>query len=170
MAKKVLILDSCVLCVWLKVPGKETFGSKGDRVDYDMVKAKIEHEMDAGTTFVLPLASIIETGNHITHADNNYTQIQQFADLMVASADEKTPWAAFTQQGTLWNTDGLKALAERWRKTAPAKQSLGDASIVDVAYFYCQMGYEVEIFTGDKMLKSHQPPKPVEIGIPRRRK
>ena len=50
MAKKVLILDSCVLCVWLKVPGKETFGSKGDRVDYDMVKAKIEHEMDAGTT------------------------------------------------------------------------------------------------------------------------
>lgn len=170
MAKKVLIMDSCVLCVWLKVSGKETFGSGAERVDYAMVEAKIEQEEKAKTTFVLPLASIIETGNHITHAADNYTQIQQFADWMVASADETTPWAAFTQQGALWNTEGLKALAERWRKAAPAKQSLGDASIVDVANYYYQLGYEVEIFTGDQMLKSYQPPKPIEIGIPRRRR
>ena len=44
MKKKVLIFDTSVLCVWLKVPGKETCGPEGNRQTYDMVNAKIEEE------------------------------------------------------------------------------------------------------------------------------
>jgi len=170
MARKVLILDSSVLCVWLQVPGKETFGSGKDLVDYTLVREKIEKEESQGTTFVLPFAAIIETGNHITQAPDNYRQIQKFADWMVATANEQTPWAAFTQQSSLWSKEGIKSLAERWRIYAPSKQSLGDASIVDVANYYSQLGLEVEIFTGDEQLKSFQPSPPRQMVRPRRRK
>ena len=47
-------------------------------------------------------------------------------------------------------------------------QSLGDASIVDVANYYASAGFAVEIFTGDQGLKAYEPPTlPV---IPRRRR
>lgn len=65
--KKVLILDTSVICVWLQVPGKDTCGRSGNILTHDMVKAKIESEQELGTTFVLPIASVIETGNHIAH-------------------------------------------------------------------------------------------------------
>ena len=68
MKKKVLIFDTSVLCVWLKVPGKETCGPDNSKMTYDIVNEKIEEEKKLGTTFVLPIASIIETGNHIAHS------------------------------------------------------------------------------------------------------
>ena len=33
--KKVLVIDTSVLCVWLKVPGKETCGSSNALITYD---------------------------------------------------------------------------------------------------------------------------------------
>ena len=68
MSKKVLIIDTSILCVWLKVPGMETCGTKDSPITFEYVNSKIEAEAKTGrTTFVLPIASIIETGNHITH-------------------------------------------------------------------------------------------------------
>ena len=42
--RKVLILDTSILCVWLKVPGKETCGSGANTITYDAVYAKIEED------------------------------------------------------------------------------------------------------------------------------
>ena len=42
--KKVLVIDTSVLCVWLKVPGKETCGPSKALVTYEMVSEKIEEE------------------------------------------------------------------------------------------------------------------------------
>lgn len=42
--KKVLVIDTSVLCVWLKVPGKETCGPSNALVTYEMVSEKIEEE------------------------------------------------------------------------------------------------------------------------------
>lgn len=50
MMKKVLVIDTSVLCVWLKVPGKETCGSSHALVTYEMVAEKIEEERTLGTT------------------------------------------------------------------------------------------------------------------------
>ena len=52
--KKVLVIDTSVLCVWLKVPGKETCGSSNALITYDIVAKKIELERTMGTTFILP--------------------------------------------------------------------------------------------------------------------
>jgi hypothetical protein len=106
MKKKVLIFDTSVLCVWLKVPGKETCGSKENRLTFDMVNAKIEEEKSQGTTFVLPIASIIETGNHIAHSTGDRHEVgYAFADIISATADQISPWAAFTEQSELWKKE-----------------------------------------------------------------
>lgn len=49
--RKVLVIDTSVLCVWLKVPGKETCGPSNALVSYKMVSEKIEEEKKKGTTF-----------------------------------------------------------------------------------------------------------------------
>ena len=66
--KKVLIIDTSILCVWLDIPGMDTCGPDSNRWDKERVNNKILEESDAKTTFVLPMATLIETGNHIAQA------------------------------------------------------------------------------------------------------
>lgn len=169
MAMKVLIIDTSILNVWLDVPGMSPVGPESDKWDKKRVSQKISDEIELGTLFVLPLAAIIETGNHITHVPGDiFPYVNRFADFLVQTAEGKSPWAAFTSQNSLWTGEGLSSLAERWRKTAVSGQSLGDASIVDVAEYYSQAGNEVEILTADQGLKAYQPSSPTMI--PRRRR
>lgn len=86
---------------------------------------------------------------------------------MRKSADENTPWAAFSDQSLLWSPEKLKILSDTWPELADQKLSLGDATIKDVAEYYAQMGFQVEILTGDQGLKAYEPLAPVVI--PRRR-
>lgn len=165
--KKVLVIDTSVLCVWLKVPSKATCGRSDALITYDFVSRKIEEERKNGTTFILPLATIIETGNHIAHsAGDRKTLGENFAKIMIDSADENSPWAAFTEQSNLWNPENLKKLAAVWKETVIGGQALGDASIVEVVNYYRDLGYRVEILTGDENLKSYEPTQE----IPRRRR
>lgn len=167
--KKVLIFDTSIVCVWLKVPGKDTCKSAYSTITFEDVNKKIEDEKKSGTTFILPIASIIETGNHIAHADGDrFTLGEKFANLMCDTANSNSPWAAFTEQSTLWSPENLVALAKRWQSTVVTGQSLGDASIVEVAEYYASIGFEVEIYTGDEGLKAYEPITKVQI--PRRRK
>lgn len=172
MKKKVLVIDTSMLCVWLKVAGKETCGTNDDRWDYDRVKAIIDEETKSQTLFVLPMAAIVETGNHVAHANGDkYSMVNALCDVIIKTAEETSPWAAFTEQSHLWSKDGLKSLAERWRTTGVTGQSIGDASIVDVAEFYSRIpDHEVEILTGDAGLKAYQPSKPLPPRFVPRRK
>lgn len=63
----------------------------------------------------------------------------------------------------------MTTLALRWKDTAASGQSLGDASIVDVANYYDGIGCEVEILTGDEGLKAYQPQAKATMRIPRRK-
>lgn len=168
---KVLIIDTSILCVWLDVPGKGACGRDDDRWDKLRVDGKIQTEIQAKTTFVLPLASIIETGNHIAQAAHSrYERGQALAELMRKSADSETPWAAFSEQSVLWSPEKLRFLADAWPELANQQLSLGDATIKDVAEYYAQMNREVEILTGDHGLKAYQPIAPVEISRRKQRR
>lgn len=167
--RKVLILDTSVLCVWLDVPGMDNCGRDGDKWDRTRVAEKIVLEEQDSTTFVLPLASIIETGNHIARSGHSRRERgQSLADLMKKSANEETPWAAFSEQSVLWSAAKLMVLADNWPALAVQKISLADATIKDVAEYYAGMGFQVEILTGDTGLKAYEPATPPEI--PRRKR
>lgn len=166
--RKVLIMDTSILCVWLEVPGMDDCGPDNDKWNRQRVADKIAEEEQAATTFVLPLASIIETGNHIAQAQHSRRErAQALARLMRDSANQQTPWAAFSEQSALWSQEKLVALADTWPDLAVQRLSLGDATIKDVAEYYAQTGWRVEILTGDEGLKAHEPIAPAEI--PRRK-
>ncbi|MBE7211496.1 MAG: hypothetical protein INR65_10805 [Gluconacetobacter diazotrophicus] len=167
MPARVLIIDTSVLCCLLAVPGKETCGSASERWDQARVRALLHEEQ--GSTLVLPIATIIETGNHIAQAASDRFEIaSEFAKLLTATADGTTPWAAFTEQAALWGSEQMRTLAATWPALAAGRLSIGDATIKDVAEFYAKANYEMEIVTGDAGLKAYQPAsKPL---IPRRRR
>ncbi|HEY9895136.1 MAG TPA: hypothetical protein V6D34_06960, partial [Candidatus Sericytochromatia bacterium] len=81
--QRVLIIDTSILCVWLQVPGKTMCGSDAEQWDKKRVGQELEKEIQAGTTLVLPLATIIETGNHISQAvSQRYETAQALAKIM----------------------------------------------------------------------------------------
>jgi len=167
--KKVLIIDTSILCVYLGVPEKDTCGSDKNKWDKQRVDELLQKEEKESTTFVLPLAAIIETGNHIAQASSKqYEMAQALAEIMVKAADEKTPWAAFTDQSVLWEAEGLRTLAAQWPDLAVQKISIGDATIITVAEYYAKIGFQVEILTGDNGLKAYQPTTPAPT--PKRRR
>lgn len=167
--QKVVILDTSILCVWLQVPGKETCGQAPEIWDKQRVDQSFQVAIQQGTQLVLPLATIIETGNHIAQANSRrYELAQALAKLMMDAADEKSPWAAFTRQQDLWSAENLKKLAIEWPNLAVQGTSIGDATIKAVADFYAERRFDVEIWTGDRGLKAYEPPP--SIKPPRRRR
>ncbi|MFM2059993.1 MAG: hypothetical protein RLY71_4378 [Pseudomonadota bacterium] len=169
MSKRVLILDTSVLCCWLQVPGKEAAGPDHDRWNHDRIDTLLNAERTKGSTFVLPIATLIETGNHIAQAPRlRFERATDLANHLRAAADAISPWAAFTEQSDLWQADNLRQLAESWPPLAATKLSIGDATIKNVAEYYGKMGWHVEILTGDAGLKAYQPVQPALV--PRRRR
>jgi len=168
MTRKVLILDTSVLCCWLRIPGKETAGPIEDRWDYERIDQLLTLERDNGSTFVLPIASLIETGNHIAQSSGNrYNLATSLSEHLANAADAASPWAAFTDQSALWDKTSLIELAETWPDLAAGGMSIGDATIKHVAEHYASAGIAVEILTGDEGLKAYEPVHP--IPTPRRR-
>ena len=167
--KKVLIIDTSILCVWLDVANMKTCGPDSDTWDKQRVEKKFNEETQSKTTFVLPLASIIETGNHIAQANRRrWESAVDLAALIRKTADEQTSWAAFADQSALWSPEKLGDLADTWPDHAARQLSLGDMTIKDVADWYANTGFSVEILTGDQGLKALQPTAPIEA--PRRRR
>lgn len=169
MSKRVLILDTSVLCCWLQVPGKEEAGPINDRWDHDRINLLLERERAQNSTFVLPIATLIETGNHIAQAPSHrFERASSLAEYLREAADAQSPWAAFTDQSPLWQAENLRTLADSWPQLANGGTTIGDATIKDVAEYYAKAGYFVEILTGDAGLKAYEPAKPA--AIPRRRR
>ena len=166
--KNVLVIDTSILCVWLQVPGKTECGEESDRWDFTRVRDYICTAEMKKTTFVLPLAAIIETGNHISQAPNSrYELAQNLCKVISAAVEQSSPWAAFTEQSDMWCKERLNDLANEWPTFAAEQLSIGDYTIKQVAEFYAQIGCNVEILTGDAGLKSYQPS--IKPPVPRRR-
>jgi hypothetical protein len=167
--KRVLIVDTSLLCVWLKIPGLETCGEGDDEWNFKRVDAEIEHKLQLGFLLVLPLATLIETGNHIAHSTQyRLERANQLAVIMTKAADGQSPWTVFFQQTQLWSADHLKELSLTWPPLAQVKLTMGDATIKKVGDYYAALGLEVEFLTADAQLKAHQPLAP-SIPPPRRR-
>lgn len=158
MPRKVLILDTSILCCWLRVPGKDTAGSGQSQWDYDKVLALLNKERKQRSLFVLPIASLIETGNHIAQCKGDRHQLASaLGQCLLDAANEASPWAAFTDQSALWETAQLQELAAAWPPLAASGLGIADATIKHVAEHYAEAGFRVEILTGDQGLKSYEP-------------
>jgi hypothetical protein len=166
--QQVVVLDTSVLCCWLQIPGKETAGSGSHKWDFKRVDDLIKNRLEEGCYLVLPLATVLETGNHISQAQSLRFEIAtELCNLIDKAADGSAPWAAFTEQAVLFTPDKLKVVVTDWPDLAAGGTSIGDFLIVDVARYYADAGMKVEILTGDEGLKAYEPV--TAIAPPRRR-
>jgi hypothetical protein len=155
--RHILVIDTSVLCVWLEVPEKETCGPLNDLWDKARVDEFLEAEEKKGTLFVLPLAVIIETGNHIAQSKNAWECANALCKIIRKTIDTESPWADFSHQDVLWSPDKLRLLVNEWPEFAKAKFSIGDMTIKTVAEYYAESRYVVHILTGDDGLKAYEP-------------
>ncbi len=168
MSNLVLIIDTSVLCCWLRVPGKDTAGPIEDQWDFERSARVLKEAEDEGATLVLPLAVLIETGNHIAQCNGDrYALAGQLAQLLTDAVNGVNPWVPFAGQDELWGPERLLRLAAAWPQLAVGGISIADATIKDVAEFYAESGVQVEIVTGDEGLRAYTPAVPVMR--PRRR-
>lgn len=167
--RRIVVLDTSMLTVHLRVPGHVTCGTSSDRWDANRVDAHLAQRLTEGAWFVLPLATLIETARHISQAPAlRHELATTFVTRVQEALQGTTPWVPFSHQHNLWDAKSLGALVERWPSLALRRMSLADASISEVATFYSKLGHSVEILTGDKGLKSMEPAPPSRV--PRRRR
>ncbi|WP_110515265.1 hypothetical protein [Herpetosiphon llansteffanensis] len=156
--RKIYIMDTSVLCVYLKIPGKDTCGSNDIFWDYSKADQKIQEIIRKQETIVLPLATIIETGNHIAQIKNEYDRnviAMPFLDILKRQLSGDSPWIAFTEHTIL--EQQLQKISEMWKGLAKQKISFGDAMILYIANYYRKMKrFEPEILTGDRNLKNNE--------------
>jgi len=154
--KKILIIDTDIMCVWLKVPGKETAG-KGNEWNFENVSKYIDEQISQGVKLCLPMNCVIETGNHIAHVNGNRTPAADaLRDIIIKASNGATPWVVFEQQNGIWESEKFAELASGWNKIVKEKEhSLGDAVIVGIAKYYSSL-FDIEIFTGDSLLKEFE--------------
>lgn len=166
--RRVLIIDTSILCCWLQIPNKETCGPIENRWDYSRVEKYINDKLNLGYFLVLPLATLLETGNHIANANSlRFEQATALANYLQKAAESEEPWAAFTEQAKLFDIPSLRKIAEKWPDLASTGMSIGDYLIKDVAEYYAESGMTVDLLTGDEGLKAYEPKTTIQV--PRRR-
>lgn len=169
MPRSVVILDTSVLCCWLRVPGRETAGSGDGRYDCSRATAEIDRAIADGATLVLPIAAVIEAGNFIAQAGSHrFEAATRLMDQLRAAVQAESPWGAFVEQNSLWADDRLIRLANEWPTQAANRTSIGDATIAGVAEYYARTGMRVTILTSDEGLRDFQPT--IAPPMPRRRR
>ncbi len=100
----IVFIDTSVLCNLLRIPGKAQ--------QQDEVREDLRHHTEARDTFVLPMAAIIETGNHIEHlptGDERRRCAQGLTDILRLVAQETQPWVLVE---TEWNSELLKQFCD----------------------------------------------------------
>jgi hypothetical protein len=155
---KVLIIDTSIMCVWLNIPGMNIAGKNNEHT-YEIVSKYIDKEKVKGTKLVIPIAVIIETGNHIAHIKGNKQKyVNEYCKIIKAAINGESPWTEIDFQSSLWERESLLKLVDEWSKTAISEsQSIGDAAIVQVANKYATIPkLEVEIYTADGGLKKYE--------------
>lgn len=166
--RRVIVIDTSILCCLLRVPGKDTAGEEGNKWDYGRANEVMQREIEGGATLVLPIATLIETGNHIAQCSGNrYDMARELTEYLRGASSASSPWAYFHEQSVLWGESGIESLADEWPTLAASKLSIGDATIKAVAEYYAQAGFEVVIVTGDDGLKAYEPV--IRSIVPRRR-
>lgn len=152
---KVVFIDTSILCAILRVPGKCT-GRAEIMAEYD------ERERE-GHSFVLPVTTVIETGNHIEQlpegcGDDRRRCAQGLAKILRSIAKEDKPWVL---HGIAWNDELLTRFCDGGPQSPPFVEVAttgqlggGDLSIlVERDYFKeKRANVPVEVWTLDKEL------------------
>jgi hypothetical protein len=99
---RVEFVDTSILVEMLDVPDRNA--------NRDAVLAQFKAKRHSGIHFILPTASVIETGNHVHHIKEGSARLrcaEAFADLLRLTAAGQAPWTLFE---SIWDGEFLTAI------------------------------------------------------------
>lgn len=118
----VRFIDTSIMCNLLEVPKM--------CADKEEVKKEWKEVLERNETLIMPLATIIETGNHIAHIpDGNvrYTVALKFKKFLEKTAESKAPWTLY---GNALDSKEIKYIAENLEKFTVLRTGIGDMTII----------------------------------------
>lgn len=152
----VSFVDTSVLCDLLKVPGKCQ--------RHDEVRAELARLHESGVQLVLPIASIIETGNHIAQAGRGHgrrASAKAFVELLRLTAEGGAPWVLHS---VAWDSrmlgllcDGPGDIGTFVEMAGTGALGAGDMAILAERELYAMRtaGIEVRVWTHDERLAAY---------------
>ena len=121
--KSVRLIDTSILCEILEIPGKSNpVSAKKILTEFCRLARK-------DVRFILPLATVVETGNHIAqNGDGNIRRkkAQELVEFVKKSMEMTSPF----QQILFWNSADLCAWMDAFPDSAMRGIGLGDVSIM----------------------------------------
>ena len=122
-------IDTSVLVELLNIPKMNNH--------HEQAKAEYEDLVAKGDTFVLPIAVLVETGNHIAHiSDGNirYKVACLFSSLVEKAARSEDNWNTIPEIPM----DTLETIMNQFPDLARAQTGFGDISIIEQFNDYWQ--------------------------------
>lgn len=147
---EVRFVDTSILLEILRVPGK------AQRVDE--VREELRRLTSSGVPLVLPIATVIETGNHIAQVQDGHGRrlaAERFVTFLRATVSGTVPWVFHAVE---WDKDMLSTLCEGTAATGPFVElaaagllGTGDLAILAECERYARrtFGLDVRVWTLD---------------------
>lgn len=152
-ANNVVFVDTSVLANLIRVPGRCN--------DHVYLQQRFKDLHSSGTRFVLPITTIIETGNFVSQASSDRYGVSKRYEAALRAAQGSTP--PWTIRDVVWDGDFIQSLIDGAGTGSTMVEHFssnflgaGDISIlVEMAQFREQTGYtNILIWTLDHGLAS----------------
>lgn len=151
----VRFIDTCVLCNLVPVPGRDQ--------DREKIGRELKVHLSNRDVLIVPIASVIETGNHISHVEDGNlrrTTAIRFNDMLTSLKNNEAPWV---MNEVSWDSNFLDSFLSgagtgmTWTEHATSKMGAGDLSILAERELYQQRSgmRDVRIWTDDTALRGY---------------
>lgn len=133
----IALIDTSVLCNIIPVPGFDQ--------DRDEILSEMERLIDQRTTLLLPMAAVIECGNHIAQLGSGgvrRTAAQRFCEQVGNAIDGKAPWTPTP----FWDVDALRKWLHEFPDQAMREVGMGDLSIIKEWERQCALNRARRVF------------------------
>lgn len=150
---RAMFVDTSVFCNLLSVPGRDQ--------DRAIVTAEFRAMIEASVPMLLPLTTVVETGNVIAQSGGDRRRTaQRFVDTLRKVADGATPWIPHEID---WNSGLIDELVGGRDESLPDRltrgMGTGDSLILTERDIYCRrMNWsvaDVGIWTRDEQLSAY---------------
>ena len=118
----VRLIDTSVMANLLEIPHMCD--------DAEEIKKQWREVLQSEEVLILPLATIIETGNHIAHISDGHIRRSiagKFGQYLRKTAEGEAPWQLY---GVELDKEGLRYLADHIEENASIEVGVGDMSII----------------------------------------
>jgi hypothetical protein len=141
--RTVLFIDTSILCNLLDLPGMAQ-----DRIE---VAAEYRAHVEAGAQFVLPISTVIETGNHIEQIASGHERrirAEQFDQILREIATDTAPWVLHAHE---WDAAFLSTFCDGGPTSPPFVEvaSTGTLGGGDVSILVERDRYRARVSTRD---------------------